>query len=140
MTGRGEHHAAHQVDRLTSLRPKCWGANSTPRTVPFASIKLARSTHREPLDELEAPFACGSESEYEVCSHILTVRSKEAEAIIVPNSGCAQLTFVIAASCACNATVNMRGVMPVPKTRRVPSSRPLRSKDHSARLFAILLF
>ena len=41
-----------------------------------------------------------SERLIDVCSHIFTVRSKEEEAMIEPNSGCAQLIFETGASWA----------------------------------------
>lgn len=79
--------------------------NSTALTVPRASTKTALSDHLED----EPPVACDPEGAAgcisavlvnDVCSHILTVRSKDADASIVPNSGCAQHNFVIVASCA----------------------------------------
>lgn len=68
--------------------------------MPLASTNTARSTQRDDPDELDAPFIWGSKSEYDACSQIFTVRSNEDEASMVPNSGCAQPTLVIAASWA----------------------------------------
>lgn len=73
--------------------------------MPRASSKAALSTHldgelplecacTDPLDWISPPAA------KEVCSQILTVRSNDADARIVPNSGWAQLSLDIAASCA----------------------------------------
>ena len=86
----------------TSFNPKWCGANSTPRTVPFASTSIARSTQRDALEGPgPPPLSCGpSVSPGAACSQILTVRSKEPEASTVPNSGCAQFTFEMEASCA----------------------------------------
>lgn len=68
--------------------------------MPFASTSTVRSTQRDAVDEPDGAFADASESVKLVCSQTLTVRSKEDDAMILPNSGCAQLTFVIAASWA----------------------------------------
>lgn len=66
--------------------------------MPFASTSTARSVHRDAL-EVGVPLSCGcSESTYEVCSQTFTVLSKDEDARIVPNSGCAQLSFDTAAS------------------------------------------
>ena len=84
----------------TNFSPKCCGANSTERTVPLASTSMARSTH---LVELEPPGPVPlswppSTSGADICSQTLTVRSKDAVARMVPNSGCAQLSFETTAS------------------------------------------
>ena len=86
----------------TNFSPKCCGANSTERTVPLASTSMARSTN---LVEHEPPAPVPlswppSRSGAETCSQTLTVRSKEAVARTVPNSGCAQLSFETTASWA----------------------------------------
>lgn len=84
----------------TNFSPKWDGANSTARTVPLASTSIARSAQRE-ADALDDAPPSASGAAAETCSQTLTVRSNDAVARIVPNSGCAQLTFEIAASCAC---------------------------------------
>lgn len=51
------------------------------------------------------PFTLGvSWAPAGVCSHIFTVRSKDDDAIMEPNSGWAHDTFDTAASCACEMT------------------------------------
>ena len=85
----------------TNFNPNWWGANSTARTLPFASANTARSTQRVPgpLATAEPPFACGwSALSAGISSHIFTVRSKEELARTDPNSGCAHESFVTAAS------------------------------------------
>lgn len=76
--------------------------------MPRASSKTALSTH---LDEELLPetavCACMDPLDWEsppavkeTCSQILTVRSNDADARIVPNSGWAQHSLETAASCA----------------------------------------
>jgi hypothetical protein len=84
----------------TSFSPSWWGANSTARTVPFASASTARSTQRVPgpLAAVDAPFACGwSVFSAGISSQTFTVRSNEELARTGPNSGCAHDSFVTAA-------------------------------------------
>ena len=108
----------------TNFKPKWCGANSTALTVPFASDNTALSTQREfPEPDCccccccccgcgwEEPFGWFegiddeeawevSDCPLEVCSQILTVRSKDEEAMMDPNSGCAQEILDMAASWA----------------------------------------
>jgi hypothetical protein len=114
--------------QLTIFNPKCLGANSTARTLPFASANVARSTQRKPRPTeplfpplpvrvrdgaaFPAPLIPGSqpspcdeeedakEEDAGISSQILTLRSKEEDATMGPNSGWAQESLVIAASCA----------------------------------------
>ena len=100
---RSAPHPRSNERRVThEFQPEVCGANSTLRTVPLASTSIARSTQRDALEGPgPPPLSCGpSVSPGAACSHILTVRSKEPEAMTVPNSGCAQFTFEMEASCA----------------------------------------
>jgi hypothetical protein len=84
----------------TSFSPSWCGANSTARTVPFASASTARSTQRVPgpLAAVDAPFVCGwSVFSAGISSHTFTVRSNDELARTEPNSGCAHDSFVTAA-------------------------------------------
>ena len=107
----------------TNFKPKWCGANSTALTVPFASDNTALSTQRE-FPELDCCCCCcccvccweepfgwfegiddeeaweASDCPLEICSQILTVRSKDEEAMMDPNSGCAQAILDMAASWA----------------------------------------
>lgn len=127
------------VDTHTNLSPKWCGANSTALTVPRASSKTALSTHLD--DELlpeTAVCACpdplgwtSPPAAKQVCSQILTVRSKDADARIVPNSGWAQLSLEIAASCAYakKKTRSIHRTRCHGKERDEPSIRLLRSRS-----------
>ena len=98
----------------TNFKPKWCGANSTALTVPFASDNTALSTQREFTEPdcccccccccWEEPFGWlvweASDCPLEACSQILTVRSKDEEAMMDPNSGCAQAILDMAASWA----------------------------------------
>ena len=77
------------IARLTSFRPKYEGANSIERTLPFASVRTARSIHFEDWAVLVLRL---------LSCHILTVRSKELEATREPCSGCAHEILVMGAS------------------------------------------
>ena len=73
--------------------------------VPLLSLSTALSTHLEfdggACAELPLPLTpcCGSAGRTgDACSHIFTVRSKEEDAMMDPNSGWAQLTFDTGAS------------------------------------------
>lgn len=76
---------------LTNFKPKCAGAKATSRTLPFASVRTARSTHLG---------ACSDPGVRSASCQTLTVRSNEHDAMRAPCSGCAHETRAIGASCA----------------------------------------
>jgi hypothetical protein len=86
----------------TSFKPIWWGANSAARTLDLASGNIARSTQRDGVgwrvEPLRADWGASRFVEEPAFSQILTVRSNDEEAMMVPYSGCAQQTLETGAS------------------------------------------